>query len=164
MSRTVVLVGALDTKGNEFKLLKVLIEAKGLNTLVVDFGVMGQPSFELDIRREVVVAAGGGDLDKLNSGDRKDEAMQTMASGLAVVVRRLFDDGKLDGIIGMGGTGGTSVAPCALRTLPIGVPKVGCGAGTGISAKFAEMGGADLQFRTLPYGRTRVAGRHDALW
>jgi uncharacterized protein (UPF0261 family) len=47
-----------------------------------------------------------------------------MASGLAEVVRRLYEDGKLDGIIGMGGSGGTSIATTAMRTLPVGVPKV----------------------------------------
>ena len=47
-----------------------------------------------------------------------------MADGLAVVVRRLYDEGKLDGILGMGGSGGTSIATAGMRTLPVGVPKV----------------------------------------
>lgn len=50
--------------------------------------------------------------------------MKTMATGLAVVVRKLYDDGQLDGILGMGGSGGTSIATAAMRTLPVGVPKV----------------------------------------
>lgn len=124
MAKTVVITGALDTKGSEFALVKQLIEKMGLDTLVVDFGVMGVPAFEPDVTREAVVAAAGGDLSYLASGDHKDEAMQTMAKGLAVVVRRLYDEGKLDGIIGMGGTGGTSIATTAMRTLPVGVPKV----------------------------------------
>ena len=52
--------------------------------------------------------------------------MQIMATGLAVIVRRLYDDGKLDGIIGMGGTGGTSVATTAMRTLPVGYRSSWC--------------------------------------
>lgn len=124
MAKTVVLIGALDTKGQEFAFVKGLIEAAGLNTLVVDFGVMGQPAFEPQISREEVAAAAGGDLSYLGSGEHKDEAMKTMAEGLAVIVRRLYDEGKLDGILGMGGTGGTSIATAAMRTLPVGVPKV----------------------------------------
>jgi uncharacterized protein (UPF0261 family) len=50
--------------------------------------------------------------------------MKTMAAGLAAVVRKLYDDGKLDGIIGMGGSGGTSIATTGMRALPVGVPKV----------------------------------------
>lgn len=124
MSKTVVIVGALDTKGAEFAFVKKLIEKEGLNTLVVDFGVMGEPTLQPDINRAEVAKAGGGDLAYLASGSHKDEAMQVMAKGLAVIVRRLYDEGKLDGILGMGGSGGTSIATNGMRTLPVGVPKV----------------------------------------
>ena len=124
MSGTVLLVGALDTKGAEYAFVKDLIEAAGLQTLVVDFGVMGQPAFEPDVSRAEVAIAGGGNLSYLASGTRKDEAMRTMAQGLASVVERLYDEGRFDGILGMGGSGGTSIATSAMRTLPVGVPKV----------------------------------------
>jgi uncharacterized protein (UPF0261 family) len=124
MSKTVVLVGSLDTKGKEYAFIKELIEKQNLETLMVDFGVQGKPAFKPDIDRKKVAKAGGGDLSYLASGDHKDEAMKTMATGLAVIVRKLYDKGKLDGIIGMGGTGGTSIITAAMRTLPVGVPKV----------------------------------------
>lgn len=124
MSGTVLLVGALDTKGAEYAFVKDLIEAAGLQTLVVDFGVMGQPAFEPDVGRAEVAGAGGGDLAYLASGTRKDEAMRTMAQGLASVVESLYGEGRFDGILGMGGSGGTSIATAAMRTLPVGVPKV----------------------------------------
>lgn len=124
MAKTVVIVGALDTKGEEFAFVKSLVESSGLATLTVDFGVMGTPAYEAQVTRSEVAQAGGEALDALSSGQQKDKAMQTMARGLAVVVRRLYDDGRLDGIIGMGGTGGTSIATTAMRTLPVGVPKV----------------------------------------
>ena len=124
MTKTVVIVGSLDTKGEEFAFVKDLIEKEGLKTLVVDFGVMGEPHFEPDVKREEVAEAGGSNLGYLASGEHKDEAMRTMATGLAVVVHRLYDDGKLDGIIGMGGSGGTSIATTGMRALPVGVPKV----------------------------------------
>jgi uncharacterized protein (UPF0261 family) len=124
MGKTVVISGSLDTKGREFAYLKELIEKEGLETLVVDFGVIGEPAFAPDITRQEVAKAGGGDLVALASGEHKDEAMRIMATGLAVVVRRLFDEGRLDGIIGMGGGGGTSLSTMAMRTLPVGVPKV----------------------------------------
>lgn len=121
---TVVIVGSLDTKGDEFAFVEDLIKSEGLNTLVVDFGVMGEPTLEPDIVRDEVAKAGGGDLVYLASGEHKDEAMQVMATGLAVVVRQLHDEGKLDGILGMGGGGNTSIATSGMRTLPVGVPKV----------------------------------------
>ena len=124
MTKTIVIAGALDTKGQEFAFLKELIEKEGLKTLVIDFGVMGEPAFTPDITRQEVAKAGGGDLAYLASGEHKDEAMRVMAAGLTVVVRRLFDEGKLDGVIGMGGSGGTSLSTTAMRALPVGVPKV----------------------------------------
>jgi uncharacterized protein (UPF0261 family) len=124
MKKTVVLIGALDTKGQEFSFVKNLIEQQGVETFVVDFGAMGTPAFLPDISRDEVAAAGAGNLQRFASGDHKDEAMQAMARGLAVVVKRLYDEGRLDGILGMGGTGGTSIATMAMRALPVGVPKV----------------------------------------
>lgn len=124
MKKTVVITGALDTKGQEFAFLKELIEKAGLQSLVIDFGVMGKPAFSPDISRDEVARAGGGNLPHLASGNHKDDAMQVMATGLTVIVRQLYEQGKLDGIIGMGGGGGTSLTTAAMRSLPIGVPKV----------------------------------------
>ena len=124
MTKTVVIVGALDTKGKEFAFVKDLIGQPGIRTLVVDFGVLGEPTFPPDIGPERVAQAGGGDLASLRASERKDEAMKTMAAGLAAIVRQLQGEGKLDGILGMGGTGGTSIATAAMRVLPVGVPKV----------------------------------------
>jgi uncharacterized protein (UPF0261 family) len=103
VGKTVVITGSLDTKGREFALLKELIEKEGLDTLVIDFGVMGEPAFTPDITRQEVAKAGGGDLVTMASGEHKDEAM---------------------GIIGMGGGGATSLSTKAMRALPVGVPKV----------------------------------------
>jgi uncharacterized protein (UPF0261 family) len=124
MAKTIVIIGTLDTKGQEFAFIKELIEKEGLKTLVVDFGVMGEPAFKPDIPRDEVARAGGGNLAHFASGEHKDQAMQTMSAGLVAIIRRLYDEGKLHGIIGMGGTGGTSIATAAMRTLPVGVPKV----------------------------------------
>lgn len=124
MAKTVVLAGALDTKGEEYAYVKRLLEAQGVATLTVDYGILGPPGYAPDIPRETVLAAGGGDLAQLASGQHKDQAMAAAAAGLAQVVRRLYDEGQLDGILAMGGTGGTSVATAAMRGLPVGVPKV----------------------------------------
>jgi uncharacterized protein (UPF0261 family) len=124
MQKTVVIVGTLDTKGQEFAWIKELIEKQGLKTLVVDFGVMGDPYFLADIRREQVAKAGGADLAEFSSGEHKDKAMVVMSAGLAAIIRQLYDQGQLDGIFGMGGSGNTSIATAAMRALPVGVPKL----------------------------------------
>ena len=86
MSKTVVLVGALDTKGVEFSHVRRLIEDHGLTTVVVDFGVMGPPAFEPDVTRDEVMAAAGGDPGRLASGEHKDEAMRKQATRVLQVI------------------------------------------------------------------------------
>ena len=103
MTKTIVLLGSLDTKGVEFAFVKGLIEKRGLNTLVVDFGVVGEPAFAPDVTSDEVATAGGGDLRALAAGDRKDEAMRVMARGVEAVTRRLHAEGRLHGVLGMGG-------------------------------------------------------------
>ncbi len=124
MAKTVVLLGAFDTKGKEFAFVKELIEKEGLKTLTIDYGMMGAPFFKPDISREEVALAGGHPIAEIATKETKDLGMKTMAAGAAAVVKKLYDEGKMDGILGMGGSGGTSVATAAMRTLPVGVPKV----------------------------------------
>ncbi len=124
MPKPVVLVGALDTKGAEFQFVRDLIQSYGLPTLVVDFGVLGEPAFAPDISNEIVARAGGGDLSDLRRLGDKTMAMRVMSDGLARVVADLFDKGRLGGILGMAGGGGTSLACRAMRALPISVPKL----------------------------------------
>src|SRR5206468_7693314 len=124
MTKTVVVAGALDTKGVEFAFVKELIEGYGLSTRVVDFGVLGHPAIQADITNVEVARAGGGDLRQLRASKNKAEAMKVMTAGLIAVVQDLHAKGQLQGILSMGGTGGTSIATAAMRALPMGVPKV----------------------------------------
>lgn len=125
MPKTVLLVGAMDTKGEDFAFVQQLIEQQGLKTLVVDFGVLGQATgIFVDIPRSEVAKAGGGDLKVMQAEQKKDYCMETMTKGLTSVVRKLYDEGKINGVLGMAGSGGTSIASAAMRALPVGCPKL----------------------------------------
>ena len=124
MSKTVVILGTMDTKGEEFAYVKRLIEGHGLDTLIVDSGVLEEPRLKPDVTREEVAQAGGKSIQELVEKKDRGEAMEVMSKGAAVVASRLYEEGKLDGIIGMGGSGGTAVATAGMRALPVGVPKV----------------------------------------
>ena len=121
---TVVLAGTLDTKAAEFAWVRALIEKQGVRTLVIDVGVLGEPGFAPDVSREAVARAAGSDLESLRLGGNRNEALTVMGRGLAVIARRLYDEGALDGILGMGGSGGTTVATAGMRALPLGLPKL----------------------------------------
>jgi uncharacterized protein (UPF0261 family) len=121
---TVVLVGTLDTKGTENDFVRGRLRAAGVEVLVVDTGVLEAPAFTPDINRQEVAAAAGADFDALVTARDRGTAITAMAEGAAVVVRRLYNAGRLDGALALGGTGGTSIATRAFRELPLGVPKI----------------------------------------
>jgi len=124
MAKTVVILGTMDTKGQEFAYVKRLMEGHGVDVLIVDTGVLEEPKLKPDVRREEVASAGGKNIKELVEKKDRGEAMEVMSKGAAVVASRLYKEGKLDGIIGMGGSGGTAVTTAAMRALPVGVPKV----------------------------------------
>lgn len=124
MNKTIAILGALDTKGQEFEYLKKEIEKRGFDTFVINVGVLGKPPFQPDVNAEEVASAGGADLSDLIQREDRGEAMAVMTNGAAIVVSKYFEAGKFAGIISMGGGGGTVMGTSAMRALPIGVPKV----------------------------------------
>jgi uncharacterized protein (UPF0261 family) len=124
MSTRIVIIGALDTKGAEFAFLRDQIQGYGVDTLVVNIGVIGEPGFAPDIGAAEVARAASADLAQLRDQHDRGHAMATMARGAAVIARRLHGEGQVDGVIGMGGSGGASVITAAMQVLPVSVPKL----------------------------------------
>ena len=121
---TVVLVGTLDTKGHEYARLRQLVQAAGADCLLIDAGILGESQVPCEIGADAIAQAAGIDLDALRSAADRGAAVSAMADGLAVVVRRLHADRRLDAIAALGGSGGTALATAAMRSLPFGVPKL----------------------------------------
>lgn len=124
MTKTIAIIGALDTKGQEYEFLKAEIEKRGCTTLVVDTGVLGEAAFEPEVSRERVAEAGGRSLSQLIEMKDRGEAMAVITAGVAVVARELYKQGQIDGMISMGGGGGTVIGTSAMRALPVGFPKL----------------------------------------
>ncbi len=124
MKKTIAIVGALDTKGQEFAFLKAEIEKRGCATLVVDTGVLGEAVIKPDVSRARVAQAGGSSLSQLVKRKDRGESMAVMTKGVAEIARELYESGQIDGIISMGGGGGTVIGTSAMRALPVGFPKL----------------------------------------
>lgn len=120
----VVLVGTLDTKGEEYGWVRDRLRARGVETLLVDAGVIGVPRVEPDIPRDVVARAAGADVTRLARDGDRGAAVTVMAQGAARVVTELHAAGRLHAVLAVGGSGGTSIATRAMRELPLGVPKL----------------------------------------
>ncbi|GAB3136301.1 Tm-1-like ATP-binding domain-containing protein [Microbispora hainanensis] len=121
---TVVLLGTLDTKTEEYRWVRDQLQEAGCDVLLVNVGTFAAGAELADIGADEVARAAGADLDRLRAGRDRGATMDTMAAGAAVVVRRLYDEGRLDGLLAIGGSGGSSVAARALQALPVGVPKL----------------------------------------
>ena len=121
---TVVLVGTMDTKGAEYDFVRQRLAAAGIDTLIVDCGVLGLPQIMPDISREAVAQAGGADVRALAQAGDRGAAVEAMARGAEAILRRLLSEGRLQGAMALGGGGGTSIAARAFQALPLGVPKI----------------------------------------
>jgi uncharacterized protein (UPF0261 family) len=123
--KRICLIGAFDTKGPEYAFVREHILARGHETLTVNTGVLGSTNlFPVDVDADKVAEAGGGSLKQLQEKNDRGEAMKIMCVGAPAIIESLYHEGKIDGIIGMGGTGGTTVVTSAMRALPVGIPKV----------------------------------------
>jgi uncharacterized protein (UPF0261 family) len=122
--KTIVILATLDTKGQEAQFMRNQIERLGDKAFVIDVGVVGEPATRADITRAEVAAAGGTSLEKLLEDPDREVAAPIMASGATRIVLRLVEEGKIQGIVSMGGTQGTTLATKVMRALPYGFPKV----------------------------------------
>ncbi len=121
---TIAVLGTLDTKGHEHAFLAERIREHGHQTLLIDAGTSGVPQIVPDITREEVAAAGKIDLALLMARSDRGECVTAMTHAAPELVSRLFADGRIQGIITLGGGGGTAIGSAAMRALPIGFPKL----------------------------------------
>ncbi|OKK17500.1 hypothetical protein AMK16_22035 [Streptomyces sp. CB00455] len=121
---SVVLVGTLDTKGVEYGWLRERLLRAGVEVVLVDTGVMGEPRLTADVPREEVARAAGTELSHLRAAADRGAAVTTMARGAEETLLRLYAEGRLHGVLAVGGSSGTSIAGRAMRALPLGVPKL----------------------------------------
>jgi uncharacterized protein (UPF0261 family) len=123
-TRTVVIVATLDTKGEEAAYVRDHIAAWGLNTVLIDPGVLADATVEADISRHDVAQAAGTTLAALLERGEKGHAIASQTEGLCNIALDLYEKGQLHGIVGLGGGQGTSIGTAAMRALPIGLPKL----------------------------------------
>lgn len=124
MVKTIALVGALDTKGPDFYFVKTEIEKRCHKTLLIDVGVIDEPTIRPDIPSQVVAKASGISIEELQEKEDRGFAIKIMSRGIVRIILDLHQQGKIDGILSMGGSAGTAIGTAAMRALPLGFPKV----------------------------------------
>ena len=120
----ILLIGTLDTKGAEAAYVRDLIRERGLAVAVMDCGVMGDSPFPADISSQEVARAGGSTLEALRAAADRGAALEVMTRGACDRLQALVEEDGVQAVLGLGGSGGTVIATAAMRTLPIGIPKM----------------------------------------
>ena len=121
---TIAVIGTLDTKGEEHGFVADLIRQRGHNVLIIDVGTLEEPRLKPDITRSEVAAAAGVDLATLVAKRDRGDAVTAMSRGAPIILARLVTEKRIDGVLSLGGGGGTAIATAGMRTLPIGFPKL----------------------------------------
>jgi uncharacterized protein (UPF0261 family) len=121
---TIALLGTLDTKGEEHGFVAERIRERGHRTLIIDVGTGEPPRIQPDIAREEVARRAGFDLGAIIEKHDRGEAVAAMSQAAPALLGQLYGEGAIDGVISLGGGGGTAIATAGMRALPIGFPKL----------------------------------------
>ncbi len=121
---TIAVLGTLDSKGEEHAFVAALIAQHGHKPLLIDVGTGGPATVQPDITREQVAASIGLDLAGLMAKKDRGACVVAMTHAAPALVSKLASDGRIHGIISLGGGGGTAIGTAAMRALPLGFPKL----------------------------------------
>jgi uncharacterized protein (UPF0261 family) len=124
LDKSLLIIATLDTKGREAAYVKDCVERLGIRPVIMDVGTLEEPIIYPDVTRKEVVEASGYDIERLLKEKNRSVAVKAVQEGGAILAKRLLQEGKLQGVLGMGGGTGTSIATFIMRSLPFGLPKV----------------------------------------
>jgi len=124
MKKSVLVISTLDTKGQETLYLKDKLSAIGLKPILMDISGHGSDITGIDITAARVAEAGGGSFEEIQSSRDRTRITNTMMTGGSQIASELLAEGKLDGVIALGGSTGSLMGSEVMRSLPFGIPKV----------------------------------------
>lgn len=120
----VFLLATLDTKGLEADFVRQRLKALGVEVVLVDTGCLGTPQVQADISRQQLFAAAGARWEDAFAKNDRGAAVTTASQGATKICAEALANGGLAGVMGLGGSAGTTIGTAAMRGLPIGVPKL----------------------------------------
>ena len=124
MVKVIAIIGALDTKQEDIEFIKGRIQERGYQVLIIDTSILGESALRPDVLATDIAQAGGMSLQQLREKADRGLAIEVMCQGIPLVMSKLYEEGKINAVLGIGGGAGTAIATAAMRSLPFGVPKV----------------------------------------
>ena len=124
MKKNLLIIATLDTKGREAAYVQDCVRQRGIEPILMDVGTLGKPLTPPDITCEEVVRAAGYELNDLRARNDRSVAIRAVQEGGAILAKRLYEGGRLQGLFGLGGGTGTAIVTSIMRSLPFGLPKL----------------------------------------
>ena len=124
MDRNILIIVTLDTKETEALYIRKKIEDMGCSAMIMDVGILSEPTVVPEVTRNEVAAAANETISALVESKNKGRCIHSMIQGVAVLSKKLFDEGRFSGVISIGGAQGTEIGTAGMRVLPFGVPKL----------------------------------------
>jgi uncharacterized protein (UPF0261 family) len=124
MSKVIAILATMDTKGAESDFIRQEIEALGGKALLIDLGVVGEPSVPVAISNHEVARAGGSSISKILEHPTRQDAAPILIEGATKIINGLIAKGEVQALVALGGTQGTSNCSQVMQALPYGFPKV----------------------------------------
>ncbi len=124
MKPCALIVATMDTKARETLFLKECLESQDVDVMILDAGIKGGSPVPVDITRDRVAASAGTSIAEVQGIRGEGVALNTMIRGAVKLAQALIDEGKIEGVIGLGGSMGTTLGTAVMRALPLGFPKV----------------------------------------
>jgi uncharacterized protein (UPF0261 family) len=122
--KSIVVLGTLDTKGEQILFLKSRIIQKGHQAVIVDLSMGGEPLFEADITPQTIALAGGKRIEEMKASKDRSMVTRVMEAGAIKKIGELYSDGKVDGIIAVGGASMALMGAHIMEGFPFGMPKI----------------------------------------
>ena len=121
---TALIVATMDTKGQEAMFLADCLKAEGIAVKIMDAGIKGQCPTPVDVTREEVARAGGKSIPEVLNIGHEGKALEVMTTGAIQCAQELYRQNQIQGVIGLGGSMGTTLGSGVMRSFPVGLPKV----------------------------------------
>ena len=124
MQKAVLIISTLDTKGEETLYLRDKVASLGMKPILMDISMRGKGPSPAEITPAMVAEAGGSTIEEIHASRERAQITNITIKGASKIAGELYGQGRIAGVIAIGGSTGSLMATDVMRTLRFGVPKL----------------------------------------
>ena len=124
MAKKILILGTMNTKGEQLRFLKEKIACRGHEPVLMDLSMGSHPSFQADITPSEIASLVGKKLEEIIASRDRLAVVGAMSAGAQQKALELLSQDYLDGIVALGGATMALIGSQVMSKLPFGIPKV----------------------------------------